>query len=509
MMSGALLPAAVQEGLGSVWQLFGVEIMIFFCTATFIVLARKASGQQGPWSPRSAIHTASSVKKLAVATEGVLCEREARKQRHSHVSTRVASSRRDGSLTALDQVNSIMSLMKGPSSQRAACEALKIYAQLRQKLIWTPAKAEEGGRADGEAGAEADRVLASIGSALLGEVYTTLVQCAVRGGQCHLVEQLLDDMKTLDLGRTVAFYESAMKQLAGQKKHREALAVYDRLVADGFKPSIATASCLVSFANEIGDDARATAFFHELAKLTTPSIRAYMTMLRVKSRQQDFPGSVKLLCHMRERGVPCDSLVLNVVLATGVAAGQQEAAASLLAQIDDASPNGPVSDVVSYNTVLKGHAHAGNGHAALEAIVRMKARGLSPNAISFNTAMDAYVRSGQPNEAWLLLKEMRASGLPPDRFTCSILVKGVSKNPQTASVSAALALLDEVRCERALTSSLYSLLIDRVDTLSDASIDEIVSRAQQQKVQFTEPAQKRLQSLLTKRASFASSSAAP
>merc|ERR1719487_1672402 len=107
--------------------------------------------------------------------------------------------------------------MKGPSSQRAACEALKIYAQLRQKLIWTPAKAEEEGRADGEAGAEAEatcRVLASIGSALLGEVYTTLVQCAVRGGQCHLVEQLLDDMKTLDLGRTVAFYESAMKQLA-------------------------------------------------------------------------------------------------------------------------------------------------------------------------------------------------------------------------------------------------------------------------------------------------------
>merc|ERR1719421_120060 len=60
------------------------------------------------------------------------------------------------------------------------------------------------------------------------DFYTTLVQCAIRIGKYHLVEGLLDDMSKQDIERSLAFYESAMKQLAGQKHYHLALSMYDR-----------------------------------------------------------------------------------------------------------------------------------------------------------------------------------------------------------------------------------------------------------------------------------------
>merc|ERR1719229_165660 len=70
-----------------------------------------------------------------------------------------------------------------------------------------------------------------------GNFYVLLVQCAVRSKQCHLVDVLIKDMKVLKVSRTLFFYESAMKQLAGQKHYHLALSVYDHQCADGMEPS--------------------------------------------------------------------------------------------------------------------------------------------------------------------------------------------------------------------------------------------------------------------------------
>lgn len=478
-MNASTTSMTLMDALATAWQYFGVECVIFAVTATFVLLARNATPLDLLQPRKSKPAVKSSKSSISMTSSTPELKEPARANPSSGALPAKAHRRAEkGSNPVRDEVDVIMRLMRGPSSQRAAGEALKVYAQVRKRLL-SPDGAQQ------------------LSGAVLVELFTTLVQCAVRSGQCHLVEQLVDDMKESNAARTVPFYESAMKQLAGQKKYREALAVYERMEADGLEPSAATCSCLVSFANELGDEARAQAFFEKLASAGTPSIRAYMTMLRVKSRQQDFAGSVELLKHMRERDVPCDSLVLNVVLATGVAAGQQAAAAELLAQMD--ASESPVSDTVSYNTVIKGHAQAGEGKAAVEAIQRMQQRGLRPNAISFNTAMDAYVRASEPAAAWEVLQEMRASGLQPDKFSCSILVKGVSKQPDTPNVTAVLDLFDEVRIDETLRSFLYNLLLDRVENLSDESVRDIVSRAQKQSIKFSAPANKRLQALLSKR----------
>merc|ERR1719223_1969418 len=253
------------------------------------------------------------------------------------------------------------------------------------------------------------------------DFYSTIVHCAIRAGRHPLVELILADMVAQGVGRPLCFYESTMKQLAGQKQYHLALAVYDRLTADGLEPSAVTCSCLIGFAAEVGELQRAVAFFERLSTITTPSIRAFMTVLRVHAKRHDWEASRAVLQQMERRRVPVDALALNVVLATGVAADRLEDVSTLLAEAEAHKP--PLSDVVSYNTLVKGYAQRGDVDGALAIMARMRTRGFKPNAITFNTAMDSAIRSGRCADAWKLLDDLRSTGLRPDKFTCSILIK--------------------------------------------------------------------------------------
>lgn len=184
------------------------------------------------------------------------------------------------------------------------------------------------------------------------DVFNLLVQCAGRVGWFGIIESLLDDMANAGIERSLGFYEGTMKMLASKKCYKEAMCVCSRLEADGLEPSPVTLSCLINFAVEIGDIDRAIGFFNRLASTSTPSIRAYMTILRVHSKRHDWIKSLALIRDMQHRQAPIDSLVLNVVLATGVAAVALDAAKELLAEFSEIK----IADVISFNTLMKGFA---------------------------------------------------------------------------------------------------------------------------------------------------------
>jgi len=302
------------------------------------------------------------------------------------------------------------------------------------------------------------------------DFYTALVQSAVRIGRPALINTIVDDMVQQGVARTLGFYESTMKQLAGQKHYHLALSMSDRLVADGLEPTAVTCSCLINFAAEVGELKRAVAFFEKLKSITTPSIRAYMTVLRVHAKRQDWPASLDILHDMERRGSNMDSLALNVALGTGIAADQVESVEELIKEIT-AWKKGFL-DVVSHNTLLKGYAQRGDVAGIRSCIQRLRAQGLAPNAITFNTAMDGAVRGLDSNAAWCFMKDMRESGLKPDKFTCSILVKSINKNSKKEQVAGVLALLHEVApmCDSTLCTNMYHVVLEITAQMEDTSL---------------------------------------
>lgn len=300
------------------------------------------------------------------------------------------------------------------------------------------------------------------------EFYSALVQSAVRVDKPEMVEQILNDMGTARIERTLSFYESVMKVLAGKKHYRQALAVYNRLSSEGLKASPVTLSCLVNFTAELGDFDGSIKFFEQLEATSKPSIRAYMVALRVYSKRQEWPKSLEIVRSMQTRSVPVDSLILNTVLATGVATGKTEAAEELLHELS----GDKVADVISYNTVLKGYAHQKISDKALKLLESMLARGTKPNGITFNTVMDATVRGGQVDEAWKILDLMQEAAIKPDKYTCTIMMKAVHEDSTPKQLSRLIDMIQSAlpQCDSVLAGSLFRGLFQVAAKLKNSTL---------------------------------------
>merc|ERR1719159_832851 len=160
----------------------------------------------------------------------------------------------------------------------------------------------------------------------------------------NLVQDFLDDMQKFDITRDRCIYESAMKILAGKKCYQQALAVYSQMEQDGVEPSPVTCSCLINFAAEVGELDKAISFFEKLSAVDRPSIRAFMTILRVFAKMQNWQRSLQVLKDMRSLGLDPETLVCNIVLGTCVQSEQLDHAEALLKEI--LSKKEKVADVV-------------------------------------------------------------------------------------------------------------------------------------------------------------------
>jgi len=329
------------------------------------------------------------------------------------------------------------------------------------------------------------------------DAFSSMVHCAGRAGRPELIELFLEDMKQAGIERSLAFYESTMKMLASKKCYKEAMSVCSWLEADGLEPSPVTLSCLINFAVEIGESDRAIELFERLAANSMPSIRAYMTILRVYSRRPDWPKSLALIRDMQQRQAPIDSLVLNIVLATGVAAGKLDAAKALLKEFTQKE----MADVVSYNTLMKGFAQRKEVDSAIQLIEEMCKAGVKPNAITFNTAMDAAVRSSRIADAWRVLARMRDAGLAPDKFTCTTLMKGLQAGATSEQLTVILDLLRNVttaECDSTLGSFLFRNVIEAAVQINDPTLTaRAVAQMREQRLMLpAQEYQRLLQALL-------------
>mmetsp|Transcript_159669 Transcript_159669/g.387670 ORF Transcript_159669/g.387670 Transcript_159669/m.387670 type:complete len:509 (-) Transcript_159669:72-1598(-) len=485
----------ILAALADLWRTLNVELVIFFVTLAFAFVFRDVSAKLSTVTPPKASKLGKGSKAegspcgvrpptpqqprrmQAPAPRGAVAAAP-EQQGNKLGSQALAAPRRRQPAQLMDEV---VDGMREQPGMRFAARALEIYAELQEQLRREGVRLPEAAR-----GAKHGPL----------DFYAALVQCVIRVGQCQMVEDILDDMVQQGVNRPLPFYESTMKQLAGQKHYHLALAVYDRLSADGREPSAVTCSCLISFAAEIGELQRAVDFFEKLSSLTTPSIRAYMTVLRVHGRRQDWASSLATFRDMQKRGVHVDNLVLNVILATGVSADQFAGVKALLAEADGFNP--PITDVVSYNTMAKCYSQHNDFDAARGVIQQIRRRGLKPNAITFNSAMDAAVRSRRTAEAWDLLEDMRTAGLTPDKYTCSILVKGLVHQPLPGHIQNALDLLHEVdsALDKTLRTTLFHAVIEAAAQTDDSPIlMHVFAQARQHRVTPTAAAYKRLREI--------------
>jgi len=434
---------------GELFQSIGLELTLFAITLTIALAFRGITFRKDAGKSQK-----STTKPFAKARPTDL-GRQCRERNVACIADKKVSkclSQRTPSPTSggCDRIKSLIAFARRGQS----AEAISIYEEMKASDQYTPMKDFTSSKESAT------------------DICKLLVQCAGSVGRPDLVGIILDDMVQAGIDRPLGFYEVAMKMLAAKKYYKEAISVCTWLDADRLEPSSVTLSSLVHFAVEIGEPARAIEFFNRLASVTTPSIRAYMTILRVHSKRQNWAKSVEVIRDMQLRQAPIDSIVLNVVLATGVAAGELDAVVGLLEEFSEVG----IADVVSYNTLMKGLAQQKEVDRALKLLDEMINIQLKPTAITFNTAIDAAVRSGRVVDAWSVFTRMHDAGLAPDKFTCTTLMKGLQDGATAQQLTLILDILQSIAAEGDL-GVCGSLFCNVIEAAAEVNEPKLTARA--------------------------------
>jgi len=190
-------------------------------------------------------------------------------------------------------------------------------------------------------------------------------------------------------------------------------------------------------------------------------------IIRCYGKDGNLRGAIDMFNQMKGSHTPLNSLVYNSILEAAVHCGDMGAALNFFSQ---AKQNGQ-ADVVSFNTVMKGHLAEGKMHAALQLLKEMSDNGMPASLVTYHGLLNARVQAGDCRGAWGLVEQMKTSGLSPNAVTCSILLKALTTRSHAADMSRVLELIDAVDSgvDEVLFASLAEACIrtGRLDLLSE------------------------------------------
>merc|ERR1719261_742379 len=95
-----------------------------------------------------------------------------------------------------------------------------------------------------------------------------------------------------------------------------------------------------------------------------------------------------------------------------------------------------MTDVVSFNTLIKAHLQSGSFEKARQLMKLMKEQGVQPNQVTYNELMNAMAGMSKSGDArrqqmWDIVDEMKRAEMQPNQVTLSILLKNLnSYTPQ-------------------------------------------------------------------------------
>jgi len=271
------------------------------------------------------------------------------------------------------------------------------------------------------------------------ELYSAFIQSAIRVGKVDVVERMLRAMKRAGTAPSLPFWQTTLKMLSSRKHFSACLSAHAI-----FGPQIPTDkvifSCLINAGLEVGATERAAAMLKRYGEADIDAkdhvlfFRTYVTLKDITAAEAIF----------RKLGDQVTTLMLNLLLLTCVNAKQPQRGLDFLREshkIERGLPD-KIVDVVSYNTVIKGFAQAGQPADCFQCLHEMLGSSLEPDDITFGTLLDACIVDNDMGAAHKIVNLLMGSDRPMDTVMCTLFIKGLVR---ANCLPKALELYDEMR----------------------------------------------------------------
>mmetsp|Transcript_58723 Transcript_58723/g.109970 ORF Transcript_58723/g.109970 Transcript_58723/m.109970 type:complete len:850 (-) Transcript_58723:43-2592(-) len=177
-------------------------------------------------------------------------------------------------------------------------------------------------------------------------------------------------------------------------------------------------------------------------------------MISNYGKEGNLQAALDVFSQLKESGAIPNTVVYNCLLDACIECRDLPRALSLFEEMKGTS----VADVVSYNTIMKGHLQVGSTQAAHKVFSDMTASGLLPSRVTYHALLNAMVQKGDRSAAWRLVDEMKSNGIGANTITCTILLKSIASRPQGAELHKILALSDS--CDVAMDEVLFGAFAD-------------------------------------------------
>jgi len=175
---------------------------------------------------------------------------------------------------------------------------------------------------------------------------------------------------------------------------------------------------------------------------SSPSdIGKHITMIRNCAAENNLQGAVGVFESLEQSGVDLNSVIYNTVLDACVECRDLKAAEEWMKRMKADA----MTDVVSFNTLIKAHLQNGSFDKARSLMDEMREAGLQPNRVTFNELINAIVsKSGgdRRKQMWDIIEEMEVADVKPNQVTISILLKNLNYYSGEAEVSKTMALIN-------------------------------------------------------------------
>jgi len=205
----------------------------------------------------------------------------------------------------------------------------------------------------------------------------------------------------------------------------------------------------------------------ELAKHlleSSPSdVAKHIAMIRSCAAEGNLQGAIDVFESLKQSGV-----VYNTVLDACVQCNDLKAAEAWMERTKEAK----MTDVVSFNTLIKAHLFNNNLDKARGLMEEMRLAGLQPNRVTFNELINAAVQQqGARGQIWEIVAEMKTVGITPNQVTCSILLKHLNAHSAEDDILKTMDLIKamEEPMDEVLLSSVVEacVRIGKPDLLAD------------------------------------------
>jgi len=168
----------------------------------------------------------------------------------------------------------------------------------------------------------------------------------------------------------------------------------------------------------------------------------HITMIRSCAKEKDLKGAKAIFEQMEQGGVELNCIIYNAMLDACVECRDLKSAEEWM----DCMKAAKMTDVVSFNTLIKAHLQSGSFEKARQLMKLMKEQGVQPNQVTYNELMNAIAGMSKSGDArrqqmWDVVDEMRRAEMQPNQVTLSILLKNLNSYAPQAEILRTMDLI--------------------------------------------------------------------